>query len=333
MAYFLSDIRFDFRDFNLNDVLSPLRNQDFFDNRTITLTGQQVPGLQSTYRATDTIAFWDIGSNVRVADNFMLFMGDNLRVNGQGQAVAGTVTGFMHYMTIANAGLGMMLLGTSVSAVSVNQAALSNSTTDDRALLKQMFAGADRITGSPEADYAYGWTGNDKLFGNAGNDTLMGDAGNDHVRGGTDVDKLYGGMGNDTLYGEAGNDTLYGGSEADQLIGGRGTDVMNGGADRAQDVFVFTSALDSPNSIARDVIYNFTRNIDDISLSAIDANTATSGNQAFAWGGKTAGANAVWYATAGGNTTVFADVNGDRLADFSVRLFGVTSLTASDFVL
>jgi Ca2+-binding RTX toxin-like protein len=108
---------------------------------------------------------------------------------------------------------------------------------------------------------------------------------------------------------------------------------MYGGADRARDVFVFTSPLDSPNSTARDVIHNFTRNIDDISLSTIDANTATSGNQAFAWGGKTAGANAVWYATAGGNATVFADVNGDRLADLSVRLVGVTSLTASDFIL
>jgi serralysin len=131
----------------------------------------------------------------------------------------------------------------------------------------------------------------------------MGDAGNDLVRGGTGVDRLYGGMGNDTLYGD---------TEADQLIGGRGTDTMYGGADRARDVFVFTSPLDSPNSTARDVIHNFTRNTDDISLSAIDANTATSGNQAFAWGGKTAGANAVWYATAGGNATVFADVNGDR---------------------
>lgn len=324
MAQFLSDIGFDFRDFNLNELLSPLRNQDFTDNRTLTLMGQQIPGLQGTYRATDAIAFWDIGANVSEADNFALFMGDNLRLDGQGQAVAGTVTGLMQYMTIDNAGFGMVLLGTSVSAISVNRAALSDSTADDRALLKQMFAGADRITGSAEADYAYGWTGNDKLYGNAGNDTLMGDAGNDVVRGGTGVDRLYGGMGNDTLYGD---------TEADQLIGGRGTDIMYGGADRARDVFVFTSPLDSPNSTARDVIHNFIRNTDDISLSAIDANTATSGNQTFAWGGKTAGANAVWYATAGGNATVFADVNGDRLADLSVRLVGVTSLTASDFIL
>ena len=324
MAQFLSDIGFDFRDFNLNELLSPLRNQDFTDNRTLTLTGQQIPGLQGTYRATGAIASWDIGANVSEADNFALFMGDNLRLDGQGQAVAGTVTGLMQYMTIDNAGFGMVLLGTSVSAISVNRAALSDVTTDDRALLKQMFAGADRITGSAEADYAYGWTGNDKLYGNAGNDTLMGDAGNDVVRGGTGVDTLYGGMGNDTLYGD---------TEADQLIGGRGTDIMYGGADRARDVFVFTSPLDSPNSTARDVIHNFIRNTDDISLSAIDANTATSGNQTFAWGGKTAGANAVWYATAGGNATVFADVNGDRLADLSVRLVGVTSLTASDFIL
>jgi Ca2+-binding RTX toxin-like protein len=324
LAQFLSDISFDFRDFNLNELLSPLRNQDFMDNGSLTLTGQQIPGLQGTYRATDAIAFWDSGANVSEADNFAMFTGDNMRVDGQNQAVAGTVTGLMQFITIGNASFGMVLLGTSVSAISVNRAALSDSTADDRALLKQMFAGADRITGSAEADYAYGWTGNDTLHGNAGNDTLMGDAGNDLVRGGTGVDNLYGGMGNDTLYGDTGSD---------QLIGGRGTDIMYGGADRARDVFVFTSPLDSTNSTARDVIHNFTRNSDDISLSAIDANTAASGNQAFAWGGKTPGANAVWYATAGGNATVFADVNGDRVADFSVRLVGVTSLTASDFVL
>jgi Ca2+-binding RTX toxin-like protein len=324
LAQFLSDIGFDFRDFNFNELLSPLRYHEFIDNRTLTLTGQQIPGLQGTYRATDGIGFWDVGANISEADNFALFTGDNLRVDGQGQALAGTVTGLLRFMTIDNVGFGMVLLGTSVSALSVNRAALSESTADDRALLKQMLAGADRITGSAEADYAYGWTGNDKLYGNVGNDTLMGDAGNDLVRGGVGADKLYGGAGNDTLYGDSG---------ADQLIGGHGTDFMFGGADSLRDVFVFNSRLESPNTAARDVIHNFTRNIDDISLSAIDANAAASGNQAFAWGGTKAGANAVWYTTADGNATVFADVNGDRVADFSVRVRGVTSLNASDFIL
>jgi Ca2+-binding RTX toxin-like protein len=324
LAQFLSDIGFDFREFNLNELLSPLRHQDFVDNRTLTLTGQQLPGFQGTYRATDGIGFWDVGANISEADNFVMFTGDNLRVDGQGQALGGTVTGLLLFMTIDGSGLGMALLGTSVSAISVNRAALSDSTADDRVVLKQMLSGADRITGSAEADYAFGWAGNDTLIGKGGNDTLSGDAGNDVLRGGTGRDRLSGGAGNDTLYGDTG---------ADQLIGGRGTDVMYGGADRLRDVFVFNSRLDSPNSSARDVIHNFTRNIDDISLSALDANTAAAGNQAFAWGGTTAGANAVWYATSGGNATVFADVNGDRVADFSVRVMGVTSLSASDFVL
>ncbi len=39
------------------------------------------------------------------------------------------------------------------------------------------------------------------------------------------------------------------------------------------------------------------------------------------------------YAQAGGDTMVYGDTNGDRVADFAIHLEGLVGLAASDFVL
>ena len=211
--------------------------------------------------------------------------------------------------------------------------------------------GNDSIWGGADNDFLKGGTGNDllqgglggdRLLGEAGNDTLAGDGGNDSIwggedndflKGGTGNDVLRGGLGNDRLSGDADNDTLAGDGGADQLQGGLGRDLLYGGADSVRDVFVFAATADSSAGTSRDVIYNFASGVDDIALSAIDANASVTGNQAFGWGGNVAGANKVWFTTANGNVTVFADTTGDRVADFSVVVVGVTSLTAGDFIL
>ena len=297
MAQFLSDTRFDFREFNLQQIIAPLSNVDVVYDRVFTLTPLQLPGLQGSYRSTDALGYFDGNTTLSDADNFVVFSGDNFSFNASRVPTAGTVTG-MFYSTTTTAGvMGMAAIGIAVSTISVYNAARSLSTTDDRALLLQMLRGQDRLNGSPDADYMFGAAGHDSLFGNLGNDMLMGGVGADTINGGNGKDRLY------------------------------------GGSDTARDEFVFATATESANSTARDAIYNFTRGIDDISLLLIDANTALSGNQAFGWGGKTAGTNDLWFTLSGGNATVYADVNGDARADFSVILVGVSSLASVDFLL
>ena len=69
----------------------------------------------------------------------------------------------------------------------------------------------------------------------------------------------------------------------DRLIGGNGSDTLIGGA--SSDNFVF-SALSNSTPASPDTIVDFTHGLDKIDLSAIDANTAAGGNQAFVFAGQ-----------------------------------------------
>ncbi len=155
----------------------------------------------------------------------------------------------------------------------------------------------------------------------------------ENVSGGGGNDRITGNDRWNLLQGGAGNDRLYGGTGRDRLEGGSGRDEMLGGSDQDRDVFVFTSVQESAVGTARDAIRQFTRSIDDIDLSAIDANSNMSGNQAFAFSGSTARAYGVWTSALDGNQVVRADVDGDRVADMEIRVDGWARLTASDFVL
>ena len=162
---------------------------------------------------------------------------------------------------------------------------------------------------------------NDIIFGGAGRDTLLGLDGNDYMLGGT------------------GNDTLKGGGGKDYLIGGRGKDILTGGG--GKDWFVFRDVTDS-NAVKlrkNDVIRNFDdRGIvqDIIDLSQIDADTTRNGDQNFAWIGNNAFsgvAGELRYETTNTMSFVQADVDGDGVRDFLVRLVGRQSLDTDDFIL
>jgi len=190
-------------------------------------------------------------------------------------------------------------------------------------------AGADELiggTGSDTASY-YGATTavtvNLQTGTGSDGDTL---SGVENVNGGKGGDSLTGNAGANALAGYEGNDTLRGGAGLDFLAGGTG-------ADR----FVYTALGDSAVGANADRITDFSHAQGDrIDLSAIDANTALAGNQAFSFIGSglyTGVAGQLRFAQSGGNTTIAGDINGDGTSDFHIIVKGTIALQASDFVL
>jgi Ca2+-binding RTX toxin-like protein len=135
----------------------------------------------------------------------------------------------------------------------------------------------------------------------------------------------------DVVLGFAGNDTIRGNGGADSLSGGLGRDHLYGGS--SADDFIFDDLHTGRGAAVRDVIYDFVARSDDLDLRPIDANSRTTVDDRFDFGGTRAGANDVWFARSGANVIVFGDTSGDGRADFEIELRGVSSLTASDFIL
>lgn len=168
-------------------------------------------------------------------------------------------------------------------------------------------------------------TGNaldNRIYGSASSGTLHGLAGNDQI---------WGNDGNDALFGGLGSDMLNGGNGADRLNGGAGKDSLTGGA--GNDVFVYGADSMGPDM---DTITDFKRGYDKIDLSAIDAISRTTANDAFrfigtkAFTGKGGEVKAVAYMN---GTMVVGDTNGDGIADFSIMVQNVSKLAATDFIL
>lgn len=149
-------------------------------------------------------------------------------------------------------------------------------------------------------------------------------------------DILIGNKAANTLSGRDGDDTLTAGRGSDKLRGGLGADDLTGGA--GADTFAFKTVDETTvDAAGRDTISDFSGNNGDrIDLSAIDANAAKSGNQAFdhigtaAFTGK---AGELRHVEQDGGTFVYGDTDGDRKADFAIHLDTASSLSAGDFVL
>lgn len=152
-------------------------------------------------------------------------------------------------------------------------------------------------------------------------------SGSDTVTGSKYADTLTGYDGNDTIYGGAGKDTLIGGKGADDLYGGTGGDT-----------FVFNAISESTVAASgRDTIFDFSRTAGDkIKLNVIDANTKVAGDQAFSFIGTKAfsgKAGELRYVKQASDTYVYADVNGDKKADFAIHFDDPISFKATDFFL
>jgi len=234
--------------------------------------------------------------------------------------------------------------------------------------------GKDTILGGDGDDFLFGDEGSDTIIGGAGDDVIEAGAGDDHAFGGDGDDTFIAtiGDGNDFLSGDAGSDTLnmsnisanavvklsangIGTASSSQsgtdlllsienVITGSGDDliyasdvanIMDGGD--GSDTFVFGSVA----SVRGDVIEGFFAGEDIIDLTAIDANTTVSGNQAFAliqgvhFSGTAAELLIREDTDADGRdlTLIEGDVNGDGVADFQLTLMGSHELEESSFAL
>ncbi len=236
--------------------------------------------------------------------------------------------------------------------------------------------GNDTLTGTSANDRFDGLSGNDMINGMAGADAMKGGLGNDAYivdntgdvvtetsTLATEIDTVnssitytlganlenltltgaaaINGTGNglaNTLIGNAGANSLTGGAGSDVLIGGLGKDTLTGGLNADQ--FKFNAEAETGiTATTRDIIVDFSRSQGDkIDLSAIDANTAATGNNAFSAitvGGAFSGAFAVpgklYFDQAA--HVLYGNNDTDSAADFSIQLTAVSSLAAADLVL
>lgn len=187
-----------------------------------------------------------------------------------------------------------------------------------------MGGGPDGTSADPSVLTDTIWAQGHNLLGSTGGDTYTGSRYADVIRGFGGHDRLAGGAGNDRILGSAGHDTLTGGAGADILDGGPGADD-----------FVYLTASDSTVT-SRDRIVNFASGVDDIDLRQMDADTRDADRDSFVWRGTGAfngQAGALNWRTVAAGVLVQADLDGDRVADFSVVLTGIDSLLRADFLL
>ena len=146
-----------------------------------------------------------------------------------------------------------------------------------------------------------------------------------------------GGGGNDKIYGGAAREEFDGGTGFDRISGGKGGDILTGGADG--DTFVYNTLKDSTVKPAgRDTITDFEHQLDRIDLSHLHPNTK---NDEFRFVGdgalKRAGdLHFILHDAAGTKndyTIVEGTVDANSRADFQIKLTGLITLSANDFIL
>ncbi len=193
---------------------------------------------------------------------------------------------------------------------------------------------ANRIDGSDGNNTLKGLGGDDRLGGERGADILLGGAGADLLDGDQDNDRLLGDDGDDQLFGGDGKDTLIGGAGDDLIFGEAMEDLLTGGT--GADVFSFLASHSTNRRTSADRISDFSHAENDrIELWGIDANLALEGHQSFHFIGSAAfsAAGQVRTRTSGDNTYIELEYTGDRRVDMIIRVDGLPTMVADDFIL
>jgi len=291
-------------------------------------------------------------------------MRDNISI-AYGTVIENAVGGSGDDVIVGNAAITVLTGGTgsdtvgywsSVGAVTVNLAKQTASGGD---------AQGDRISGF---EGAAGGFGNDRLIGSSGDNVFEGMGGADTIEGagGTDTasyeqsragvevrlskgaatgvggdaqgDRL---SGIENLVGSDHADRLFGDGLANVIEGRGGADTLAGGGGRDTFVFdenaIFADGKDSGSKVW-DVIVDFASD-DLIDLSRMDANWTTFADDKFRFIGskqfEAAGDLRVWGSdnpSESGTVFVAGDIDGDRQADFLIRIENAPALTKDNFV-
>lgn len=225
----------------------------------------------------------------------------------------------------------------SVGANTVNTGAGNDRVIFTPDAVRDLVVGGD---GADTADYSLQQTGI-RLDLSARTATVTGSSGtgnavnDDRISG---FEHAVGGAGNDTITGTTGANTLNGGGGNDVLIGGNGSDNLTGGA--GNDTFRYRTVTESASIATQfDTITDF-RAGDRIDLSAIDARSNLTGDQAFTFIGTQAfttanqnGSIRAFYDAANNRTVVQVSNDADTAVEMEIVLTGQVNLTSQDFVL
>ncbi|MFK3772345.1 beta strand repeat-containing protein [Pseudomonas sp. NPDC089406] len=138
--------------------------------------------------------------------------------------------------------------------------------------------------------------------------------------------EIWGSNAGGTLNGGAGNDILRAGDAGNVLIGGLGADTLHGGA--GADIFKFNALTEMGLGDKQDVIVGFGAG-DKIDLSALKGYSFIGQASDFTGLAK----QLRFEADSDGNLTLFGTSNADNKADFSIKLVGVSDLTADQLTL
>lgn len=173
-------------------------------------------------------------------------------------------------------------------------------------------------------------------FSDAGGMTM-----NISIAFGAQIENAIGGLGDDELRGNGLANRLEGGGGGDRLTGAEGGDLLLGGS--GGDIFVYGQPGDSRLSslrsdgrkISADYLPDFVSGTDLIDLSALDADTLSTGDQAFTFIGMSlfsGKAGELRYELNHGQLELLGDVNGDGAADFMITS-NSASIAISDLIL
>jgi hypothetical protein len=169
------------------------------------------------------------------------------------------------------------------------------------------------------------------------NGNILTGANNDALLGNAAINLPSGGGGEDTI---SGGDSLLSVAWADKRTGGARRNVPTGGA--GVDQFIIAALTDSQTT-ALDVITDFTDftsgapDRDRINLATIEVNTTLAGDQAFTSIGSGAfvaglSAGKLHFVKTVGNTVLELEVNNDGLADMSIVLHDLHTVTSIDCI-